>query len=56
MFGLSYTATNNTIDHDFRTVVLDAAGRVQAVWPIGGDTTDTLVGELRKGMQATVGK
>lgn len=56
MFGLSYSATNNTIDHDFRTVVLDAAGRVQAVWPIGGDTTDTLVGELRKGMQAPTGK
>ncbi|MFC1465710.1 MAG: SCO family protein [Candidatus Brachytrichaceae bacterium NZ_4S206] len=46
LFGLNYQPAAGTIEHDFRTVIVDAAGQVQAVWPIGGDTTDQLVAEL----------
>ena len=48
LFGLSYEREGGTINHDFRTVVVDAAGHVQAAWPIGGDTTDMLVTEMLK--------
>ncbi|NJN06105.1 MAG: hypothetical protein HC814_06735 [Rhodobacteraceae bacterium] len=48
LFGLGYEPVSGTIEHDFRTVIVDATGRVQAVWPISGDTTDALVTELIK--------
>ncbi|MBI3878805.1 MAG: SCO family protein [Verrucomicrobia bacterium] len=48
LFGLNYERDGGTINHDFRTVVIDAAGGVRAVWPIGGDTTDLLVTEMVK--------
>jgi protein SCO1/2 len=46
LFGLNYQPAAGTIEHDFRTVIVDAAGQIQAVWPVGGDTTDQLVAEL----------
>jgi len=53
LFGLNYVREGGTINHDFRTVIIDAAGDVQAVWPIGGDTTDMLVAELTKAARAS---
>ena len=53
LFGLNYVKEGGTINHDFRTVIVDALGRVQADWPIGGDTTDMLVAELVKAARAT---
>jgi protein SCO1/2 len=53
LFGLIYEPAAGTIEHDFRTVIVDAAGGVQAVWPIGGDTSDALVNELIKAARAT---
>src|SRR5438105_4135119 len=35
-------------NHSFRTLVIDAAGRLQMSFPIGGNLSDALVGELVK--------
>jgi len=51
-FGVRITLENGAYTHNFRTVVFDAAGRLQNSWMLGGDTTDQLVGELIKGAQA----
>ena len=48
LFGLNYTKEGGTINHDFRTAIVDVTGDVQSVWPIGGDTTDMIVSELLK--------
>ncbi len=53
LFGLNYRSENGTINHDFRTVVIDAIGRIQAAWPMGGDASDFLVAELIKGAAVT---
>jgi protein SCO1/2 len=52
LFGLNYEPASGTIEHDFRTVVVDAAGRVRTMWPIGGDTSDALVAELIQAARA----
>jgi len=52
-FGLSVAPEAGIFNHDFRTVIFDATGRLQAIWPFGGDTTDYLVQELVKGAKAT---
>jgi protein SCO1/2 len=50
-FGFSVQKSPAGFDHNFLTLVLDqwCAGR----WPIGGDTTDNLVGEIVKAATAT---
>ena len=53
LFGLNYVREAGTFNHDFRTVILDAPGRLQMIWPVGGDTTDMLVKELLKAARAT---
>jgi protein SCO1/2 len=55
LFGLNYEPVAGTIEHDFRTVIVDATGRVQAVWPIGGDTSSQLVEELIRAARVTEG-
>ena len=47
-FGLSVTEQSGTLTHDFRTILFDANGRLHALWPIGGNTTDLLVREMTK--------
>ena len=49
-FGVKITGEAGNYAHGFATVVFDAQGKLQARWPVGGDTTDAIVGELRKGM------
>ncbi len=53
-FGFKYKWESGTFNHQFVTVVIDANGFTQAAWPIGGDTSDNLVGEIVKA--ATVKK
>lgn len=52
-FGFSAQKSSAGFDHTFLTVVLDREGYVQSAWPIGGDTTDNLVGEILKAAAAT---
>ena len=49
-FGVKITGEAGNYAHGFATVVFDAQGKLQARWPVGGDTTGAIVGELRKGM------
>jgi protein SCO1 len=51
-FGVSAEPESGIFTHDFRTVIFDAAGRFQTMWPFGGDTTDLLVQELTKAVAA----
>ncbi len=47
-FGLSVTEESGLFLHDFRTAVFDANGRLQTMWPFGGNTTEMLLQELTK--------
>jgi protein SCO1 len=51
-FGLAVTQESGVFLHDFRTAVFDANGRLQAMWPFGGDTSAMLVQELTRAAQA----
>ena len=35
-------------NHNFRTLIIDAAGHLQMVFPMGGDLSDAIVEEIRK--------
>lgn len=48
-FGVQAKPDGASFDHNFSTVVFDAAGRMLNMWPIGGDMTEQLVTELLKG-------
>ncbi len=41
--------------HNFRTLIVDAAGHLQMVFPIGGDLSDALVSEILKAAAVTNG-
>jgi protein SCO1/2 len=47
-FGVSTTPGGGVIAHDFRTAIFDGSGRLQTLWPFGGNQTDMLVQELIK--------
>lgn len=51
-FGVHAKADGGSFDHNFSTAVFDATGRLQNMWPIGGDMTEQLVTELVKGAAA----
>jgi protein SCO1/2 len=40
-------------NHDFRTQIIDARGRLQMVFPIGGDLSDAIVEEIVKAARTT---
>jgi protein SCO1 len=40
-------------NHNFRTLVIDAAGHLQMMFPIGGDLSDALVAEILKAAAVT---
>jgi protein SCO1/2 len=39
-------------DHNFRTLIIDAAGRLQMSYPIGGDISDAIVSEIIRAASA----
>jgi protein SCO1/2 len=47
-FGVGITKEGGVYNHNFSTVIFDAAGRLQNMWPIGGDMTDQIVTEINK--------
>ena len=51
--GLTYESTNGIFNHDFRTLIVDAAGHLQMVFPTGGDLSDAIVGEILKAASVT---
>jgi protein SCO1 len=42
--------------HNFRTMIIDAAGRVQMVFPMGGDLSEAIVSEVIKAATARTNK
>ena len=51
-FGVGITKEGGVYAHNFSTVIFDAAGRLQNMWPIGGDMTDQIVAEINKAARA----
>ena len=48
-FGVPITPEGATLNHGFATAIFDAGGRLQRMWPIGGNMTDQIVAEIREG-------
>ena len=48
-FGVAVKLEGGTYDHGFSTAIFDASGKLRNMWPIGGDMTDQIVGEIVKG-------
>lgn len=49
----TFIADGNGFNHNFRTLIVDAHGRLQTVLPTGGDLSDQIVSELLKAAAAT---
>lgn len=47
-FGVAVKLEGGTYDHGFSTAIFDATGKLQNMWPIGGDMTDQIVVEILK--------
>jgi protein SCO1/2 len=50
--GVEYRPEQGFFNHNFRTLVVDAEGRLQAQYPIGGDLSDALVTDIFKAAAA----
>jgi protein SCO1/2 len=51
--GVSYQYNAGTFNHDFRTLIIDAAGHLQMVFPTSGDLSDQIVAEILKAAAVT---
>jgi protein SCO1/2 len=54
--NVQFEPDNGLFNHNFRTMVIDAAGRLQMVFPTGGDLSDALVSEMLKATGAVTNK
>lgn len=50
---VSYQPENGLINHNFRTLIIDAAGHLQMVFPTSGDLSDAVVSEILKAAAVT---
>ena len=46
--GVTYETDNGTINHNFRTLIVDPNGHLQMVFPTSGDLSDQIVSEILK--------
>lgn len=46
--GVTYEPENGLLNHNFRTLIIDAAGQLQTSFPIGGNLSDSIVTEIVK--------
>jgi protein SCO1/2 len=46
--GVTYATEGGTINHNFRTLIIDPAGHLQMVFPTSGDISDQIVSEILK--------
>lgn len=51
--GVRYQSDNGTINHNFRTLIIDATGHLQMIFPTGGNLSDQIVTEIIKAAVAT---
>ena len=50
--GVSYQSDAGTINHNFRTLIIDASGHLQMIFPTSGDLSDQIVTEILKAAAA----
>jgi len=53
MSGVSYVSDAGAFKHNFRTLIIDPAGRLQMIIPIGGDLSDTIAAQIIKAAAVT---
>ncbi|HEV2330904.1 MAG TPA: SCO family protein [Verrucomicrobiae bacterium] len=46
--GVEYDASGGTINHNFRTMIVNAQGHLQMIFPTSGDLSDQIVSEILK--------
>ena len=46
--GVQYQADDGTINHNFRTLIVDPQGHLQMIFPTSGDLSDQIVSEIIK--------
>ena len=51
--GVSYEPDDGTINHNFRTLMVDAGGHLQMIFPTSGDLSDQIVAEMLKAAAVT---
>jgi len=51
--GVDYTPDSGAFKHNFRTLIVDAAGRLQMVFPMGGDISGDIVTQILKAATGT---
>jgi protein SCO1/2 len=51
--GVTMQNRDGIIDHNFRTLIIDASGRLQTVFPTSGDLSDEIVAEIVKAAAVT---
>ena len=51
--GVSYESDAGTFNHNFRTLIIDAAGHLQMIFPTSGDLSDQIVAEIIKAAAVT---
>ena len=51
--GVSYQYEDGTFNHDFRTLIVDASGHLQMVFPTSGDLSDPIVDQIIKAAGVT---
>ena len=51
--GVTYKSDAGTINHNFRTLIVDATGHLQMVFPTSGDLSDAIVNEIIKAAAIT---
>ena len=51
--GVTMQNRDGVINHNFRTLIIDASGRLQMIFPTSGDLSDQIVAEIIKGAAGT---
>jgi protein SCO1/2 len=51
--GVSYVSDSGAFKHNFRTLIIDPAGRLQMIFPMGGDLSDDIVSQIIKAAAVT---
>lgn len=51
--GVTVQNNDGTINHNFRTLIIDASGHLQMVFPTSGDLSDQIVAEILKAAAVT---
>ena len=51
--GVTYEPENGLLNHNFRTLIIDASGRLQMNFPIGGNLSEPIVTEMLKAAALT---